>query len=45
VQNMGEKAEEVTLGTDYVRAKTLALFVNCEGKLASFQADVKRKYF
>lgn len=45
MQNMGEKAQEVTLGTDHVRAKTLALLASCGGKLAGFQANVERRYF
>lgn len=39
------KAEEVTLGTNHARAKTLALFVSCGGKHAGFQANIKRRYF
>lgn len=41
MQNMGEKAQEVTLGTEHVRAKILALLASCEKSLQVFKQMLK----
>lgn len=38
MQNMGEKAEKVTFGTDHIRAKTLSVV---EGSLQVFKQTLK----